>query len=50
MKIKEIEKRYKDEWVLISCKDINENFEVNDGEVFIIPRIKMKYTPLLHKL
>jgi len=28
MKIKEIEKRYKDEWVLISCKDINENFEV----------------------
>ena len=34
MKIKEIEEEYKDEWVLIACKDIDENFNVKEGEVF----------------
>ncbi len=33
MKKEEIFKKYKDEWVLIECKEVNENFEVIEGEI-----------------
>ncbi|MFH1859801.1 MAG: hypothetical protein ABH870_02115 [bacterium] len=33
MNIKEIEERYKDEWVLVTCKDVDENFDIIDGDV-----------------
>lgn len=33
MRKEEIFKKYKDEWVLIECKEVNENFEVIEGEI-----------------
>jgi hypothetical protein len=33
MKKKEIFQKYKDEWILIECKQVDENYEVVVGEI-----------------
>lgn len=40
MKKKEILKKYRDEWVLIECKQVDENFEVIDGKVLYCSKDK----------
>jgi hypothetical protein len=40
MKWKEIIKRFKDEWVLIEANEVDENFNLVDGEVVVHSRDK----------
>ncbi|MDI6793257.1 MAG: hypothetical protein QME81_10380 [bacterium] len=40
MKKEEMIRKYEDEWILIECKEVDENFEVVEGEVLYYSKDK----------
>ena len=50
MRWKEIVKKFKDEWVLIEIKEVDENYNLKEGEVIAHSKDKSKIYEQLLKL